>query len=141
VRANRGAGSLRSHAMVSRGGLGVSEVSGGSCLQHSHSHATPRGGPGRRRKPHSVRLDNYLPDQTMLVQVLVYEFDFDLAVFSPSLNRDYTACPVVLTARARKAGYMGGRGAAAGRHTDNCSCEPCFVPWVFRREGYRRTAV
>jgi hypothetical protein len=53
----------------------------------------------------------------MIVQVLVYEFDFDLAVFSPSLNRDYTACPVVLTARARKAGYRGD-GAAARRTTE-----------------------
>ena len=88
----------------------MSEVSGGSCLQHSHSHATPRG--GRRRKPHSVRLDIYLPDQTMIVQVLVYEFDFDLAVFSPSLNPgDYTACR---SHRARANGPL--RRRAAGAH-------------------------
>jgi len=78
----------------------------------------------------AVRLDIYLPDQTMIVQVLVYEFDFDLAVFSPSLNRDYTACPVVLTARARKAGYRGD-GAAAGAHgtarVSRVLCRGCFV--------------
>jgi hypothetical protein len=39
------------------------------------------------------------------------------------LNRDYTACPAVLTARARKAwrkaGYRRGRGGgAAHRHTE-----------------------
>jgi len=114
--------------MVSRGGLGVSEVSGGSCLQHSHSHATPRGGPGRRRKPHSVRLDIYLPDQTMIVQVLVYEFDFDLAVFPPSLNPgDYTASDRLsrsVTPRARSATDK----ALEGRGDDtNCSCEPSFA--------------
>jgi hypothetical protein len=32
-------------------------------------------------------------------------------------------------------------GRGGGGRTRNCSCEPCFVPWVFRREGYRRTAV
>lgn len=66
----------------------------------------------------------------MIVQVLVYEFDFDLAGFFPSLNRDYTACPVVLTARARKAGCMGGRGGGAAHTLGTLlvkSCEPCLV--------------
>jgi hypothetical protein len=89
----------------------------------------------------AVRLDIYLPDQTMIVQVLVYEFDFDLAVFPPSLNPgDYTASDRLsrsVTPRARSATDK----ALEGRGDDTTTARVSRVLWVFRREGYRRTAV